>query len=228
MSSTAMRNRVAATSLALVGALGLSACNSSDTSVTTPSSSSSSSSETSSATSETSSSTSESSTTSETPSSSSETSSSSSSEGSSSASGPTEPSAKNATFKFGEPAVIKDGDDLYRLTVKKLEVAPDSVYQEANLNKDNGVVYYTTFEVTPIKTNSTYFGTNSINGLFLYPSFSSGQKAKRLYGDTSACKSESKKLAVGETGSNCYIHQITGDKSSTVTYNNYSYRLKWQ
>lgn len=133
---------------------------------------------------------------------------------------------KGSTLKFGDTAVVDTSGSKFKLTVKSLEVAPDSVYKEANLNKDNGTVYYINYEVSPIKADT--FSTTSVNGLFLYPTFNSGQKAKRLYGDTSACKSDYKKLSVGETGSGCYVYQIDGAKSSTVTYNTYDYSIKWQ
>ncbi|MCG8656391.1 MULTISPECIES: hypothetical protein [Yimella] len=231
MSSTAMRNRVAVTSLALVGALGLTACNS-DTTVTNSSSTSSSTSSESTSTSEspsssqTSTSTSESSTTSESPTSS-ETSSASSESSTTADSGPTDVTPRGTTLKFNQPAVIDESGKVFRLTVKELKVAPESIYSEKNLKKSDGTVYYINFDVSPVKTSGSFY-SSSVNGLWLYPSFGSGQKAKRMYGSTDDCKSSYEKIEVGQSGSGCYIYQITGATSKTVTYANSKNRLTWE
>jgi len=134
----------------------------------------------------------------------------------------------DGTFKIGEPAVIKDDDDVYRLTPTSLEVAPESDYNEARLKKENGTVYYLKFDVTAIKVNPTFFGTSSINGLFFHPEIGSSVKnAKRVYGDTDKCESESEELKAGDTASSCYIYQIPGAKVSTVVYNDYGHNIRW-
>ncbi len=233
MTTNAVRNRAVAAAFAVVGALSLAACGPDDTAGTatsTPTQSSSTSSTTSSDSSS-SSSTSSSDTSSSTESSTSSDSSTSteSSTGGSTASGPVTPSDKNATFSFGDPAVIEDDDETYRLTVKDLQVAPDSVYSQG-LDKAKGTVYFVNFEVSPIKIGSTgKFRTSAINGLFLHPDFASGQTARRMYGDVDACKTDSTAtLQVGEVGKGCYIYQITGDKSSKVVYNDYEHNLTWK
>jgi len=220
-SNTFRRTLVGA--VAIAGALGLAACNSNDTtSVTTPTGSQT----TTSSAAPAPSTTTESSApeTSTTTSEASET----SSQASKPVTGPTEVSNPDGKFKIGQPAVIKDDDDTYRLTPTSLEVAPASAYNEARLKKADGTIYYLKFDVTAIKVNSTFFGTNSINGLFFHPEIGSSVKnAKRIYGDTDACTSDSKKLAAGESGSSCYIYQIPGAKVSTVVYNDYEHNIRW-
>ncbi|NHN55391.1 hypothetical protein G9U51_06285 [Calidifontibacter sp. DB0510] len=232
--NTSLIRRVAAAGIVAATTVGMTACNS-DNTVTEPSSTSSSTTSSSSSSSETSSDTSSSETSSDTSSSdtssdssSSDTSSDSSSDSSSTAdSGPTDPSAKDASFSFGQPAVIADSSQTFRLTVKSLKKAPDSVYSSTSLKKEDGTVYFIDYEVTPLKFDK-FFSNTTVNGLFLYPTFDSSQKAKRLYGDAPGCSSESKELKVGETGSACYVYQVTGKEASTVTYNNYTYRLTWK
>lgn len=231
MSSNTFRRTVIG-AVAVAGALSLAACNSGESaSVTTPAGQTTT---TSSAAPETSTTTEssapETSTTTTEPSetTTSEASKTSTSEATKPATGPTEVSDPDGTFKLGEPAVIKDDDDVYRLTPTSLEVAPASDYNEARLKKANGTVYYLKFDVTPIKVKSSYFGTNSINGLFFHPEIGASVKnAKRVYGDTDACESDSKKLAAGETGSSCYIYQIPGAKVSNVVYNDYDHNIRW-
>ncbi|TWP34297.1 hypothetical protein [Leekyejoonella antrihumi] len=227
--TTSAYRRIAGASIAMIGVLGLAACNNETVSATPPAtsvpSSSSSQAPNQSQSQTTTSQAPE--TTQDAPSTSSSSSSSSAAAGTGSYTGPTQVTAANAKMTFGKGAVIKDGDDLYNLKVKDLKVAPNSVYADANLNKANGIVYYIDFDVTSIKQNKTFFGTNSVNGLFLYPTFKSGAKAKRLYGDAPGCKSTSDKLTVGQTGSSCYVYQITGAKATTVTYNDYSHNITW-
>lgn len=142
--------------------------------------------------------------------------------------GPTEATAANATLALGQSAVIKDSDDTYRLTPKSLEVAPDSVFSETSLKRANGTVYYLKFDVTAIKTNSTYFGTNSVSGLSFHPEIGTGVKnAKRLYGHTTACEDGSKKLAAGQTGSNCFVYQVPGSTVTSVVYNDNDHNIRW-
>ena len=227
MTTNAAYRRIAGASIAMIGVLGLAACNNETVSATPPATSAPSTSA-SQAPSETSTSAApETTTSSAAPSTTTSSSSSSSDAGTGSYTGPTKETAEDAKLKFGKGAVIKDDDDLYNLKVKDLKVAPDSVYADANLNKANGTVYFIDFDVTSIKQNKTYFGTSSVNGLFLYPTFKSGEKAKRLYGDAPGCNSESTKLAAGETGSSCYVYQITGPKATTVTFNDYSHNITW-
>ncbi|NNG38011.1 hypothetical protein HJ588_01805 [Flexivirga sp. ID2601S] len=231
MSRTTVR-RGAAAALAVAGAFTLAACNNSDSaSVTTPSATSSAAPST---TTETTPSTTESSqapSTSETTESSpatSDTSSAASGGASTPVSGPTEVSDPDGKFKIGQPAVIKDDDDTFRLTPTALEVAPDSAYNETRRKKTDGTLYYLKFDITAIKTNATFFGTNSVNGLFFHPAVPDTVKnAKRLYGDTDACKSESKELKAGESGSSCYIYQIPGAPITSVTYNDYDHNIVW-
>ncbi|WP_265443205.1 hypothetical protein [Flexivirga meconopsidis] len=231
MSRTTVR-RGAAAALAVAGAFTLAACNNSESaSVTTPPATSSSAAP--STTTETTPSTTQAPSTTETTTESSPaTSDTASSEASGGAStpvsGPTEVSDPDGKFKIGEPAVIKDDDDTYRLTPTSLEVAPDSAYNETRRKKADGTLYYLKFDVTAIKTNSTFFGTNSVNGLFFHPTVPDSVKgAKRLYGDTDACSSESKELKAGESGSSCYIYQIPGATISSVTYNDYDHNIVW-
>lgn len=142
--------------------------------------------------------------------------------------GPTEVTDAKATLKMGQPAVIEKSDDTFRLTPKSMEVAPDSVFSETSLKKSNGTVYFLKFDVTAIKTNSTYFGTNSVNGLFFHPEIDAGVTgAKRVYGRTADCESDSKKLAPGESGSSCYIYQVPGKTVSNVVYNDSDHRIRW-
>ncbi|WP_431843982.1 hypothetical protein [Calidifontibacter indicus] len=130
-------------------------------------------------------------------------------------------------MKFNEPAVIEESGDTFRLTVKELQVAPDSVYSEKNLDKSKGTVYYVKYDISPIVAKGSFTST-SVNGLWLYPSFKQGQTAKRMYGSTDDCKSSYDKLSVGQTGSGCYIYQISGETSKTVTYANYDHRITWE
>lgn len=232
MSRTTFR-RTSVAAVALAGAFSLAACNSGSSSVSTPSGAASTSAAETPSTTETSSAAPESSTeasTSEpTESSTTESPSSSESTGSSTAvTGPTEVTDKNAKLKIGSPAVIEDDDDTYRLTPTSLQVAPDSVFSETTLKKSNGTVYYMKFDVTAIKTNSTYFGVSSINGLFFHPTVPSTVKgAKRVYGTTDACKSGYEKLAVGQSASSCYMYQIPGATVDSVTYNDYKHNITW-
>lgn len=211
-----MRNSVwrrpAGVSALLLASFGLAACNNNSVTAAPPSVSE---------TSQTSSSASD------TESSANQSPASSSAEASQTSSGSVEETSKYAKLKFGDPAVIVDDDDTYRLTVKDLKVAPESVYQDSSLDKVNGTVYFIDFDVTNLKQGSSYFGTNSINGLFLHPTFQQGVKAKRMYGDLPGCESDSKELAEGETGSNCYIYQIDGPKLSGVTFNDYEHNITW-
>lgn len=212
--------RTAVGAVAIVGALSMAACNSDTASVTTntatpPATSSSSTPPPTSSAPETS--TSEATTPSET-----------SSDAGKPVTGPTALSNPDGTFKIGQPAVIKDSDDIYRLTPKSLEVAPDSAYNEARLKKANGTLYYLKFEITGITVASKYFSTSTVNGLFFHPKIDKSVKdAKRLYGDTAACTSDSKKLAVGETGSACYMYQIPGPTVTDVIYNDYEHNITW-
>ncbi len=130
-------------------------------------------------------------------------------------------------MKFNQAAVIEESGDTFKLTVKELKVAPDSVYSEKNLDKSKGTVYYINFEVSPVKTDGNFYAS-SVNGLWLYPTFKQGQTAKRMYGSTDDCKSGYDKIATGETGSGCYIYQITGETAKTVTYANYDHRITWE
>lgn len=144
--------------------------------------------------------------------------------------GPTEPSAKDAKMKFGEPAVLED-DRLgtYRLTVDELEKAPDSIFDETRLNKSDGTVYFVKYSVTPIKAgSSSSFDPSRINGLFLHPTFEPPQKAKRMYGSVDDCETDRTKLEIGDEGEGCYIYQVSGKESKTVSYKTSQYNLLWQ
>lgn len=234
--ATTKTRRFAGASLAMLGVLALAACNDESVSSATPPEASA---PTSQATQEQSSpseapETTEESQTSET-SEAPETSESSTTDDSSdeggSVSGPTEPTDKDAKLKFGDPAVIEDDSKgTFRIKVKDLKVAPNSVYKEANLNKSNGTVYYVDFSVTPIKkgTSSSDFTTSSVNGLFLHPVFGSDATTKkRLYGDTADCKSGYDKLAIGQSGDSCYVYQIDGKKLTDVAYTTSQYDISW-
>ncbi len=240
--STIKTRRVAGASLAMLGVLALAACNDESVSSATPPEASAPTAQQTqeqSTPSEAPETTEESSTseTSEAPETSDESSSSSSSDESSdeggSVSGPTKPSDKNAKLKFGDPAVIQDDSKgTFRITVKDLKVAPNSVYKEANLNKSNGTVYYVDFSVTPIKkgSSSSSFTTSSVNGLFLHPVFGSDATTKkRLYGHTTECDSGYDKLSIGQSGDSCYIYQIDGKKLTDVAYQTMGsgYNITW-
>lgn len=229
--STNMFRRTAVGALAIAGALGLAACNSDSPTVDKPTSAASSAAPTSESTTDESPSTSEETSPSEEPTPEESTTTSeetSPSEGGTPADGPTEATDARATLKIGQPAVIVDGDDTFRLTPKALEVAPDSVFSTTKLKRSNGTVYYLKFDVAAIKTNSTYFGTNSVNGLFFHPQIDPSVKgAKRLYGDTPACSSDSKKLAAGESASSCYIYQVPGKTVTNVVYNDHDHAIRW-
>lgn len=139
---------------------------------------------------------------------------------------PTTQTAANARLTFGEPAVIKTEHGLMELTVKDLRVAPSSVYAAADLSRANGTVYFVDYTVSPIKPSGS-FRTNSVSGLFLYPTFAQGAKAKRLYGDAPGCNIQSNTLKPGQPGNGCYVYQITGARATTVTYNDYHHNLVW-
>jgi hypothetical protein len=228
MSTNAFRRTLVGT-VAIAGVLGLAACNSDSPAVHTPTgAATSSAAPTREAPSTSSQPTDEASSPSSEETTPSDSSSDSSSESSSAADGPTSVTDANATLKLGEPAVIEDDDDTYRLTAKSLEVAPDSVFSETSLKKANGTVYYLKFDVTAIKTNSTYFGTNSVNGLFFHPEIGSTVKnAKRVYGHTAACDDDTKKLAAGESGTSCYMYQVPGATVTSVVYNDYDHNIRW-
>lgn len=238
MNHKTARKRMAISSIVLAGALGLTACNSEDTTVTEPSATQSESQGSDEASqSEESPSEEESSETSESSESSETSEESPSSEESESGSGgsdsgPTEPSAKDAQMKFGEPAVIEDDTKgNFRLTVDKLEKAPDSVYSNTRLNKSDGTVYFIKFRVAPVSegSSSASFRASSVNGLFMFPTFDASQKAKRMYGSVDGCKTDSsKELAIGETGEGCYIYQVSGKDATTVSYKTSQYNLLWQ
>ncbi|GGB26740.1 hypothetical protein GCM10011492_16270 [Flexivirga endophytica] len=235
MSTTIFRRTVVG-AVAIAGALSLAACNNDSAAVDTPTGAATSTAQSTqaepppseeSAEGE-SSTTSPESESSETSSESSTESSESSTGTSGSADGPTSVTDANATLKIGQPAVIEDSDDTYRLTPKSLEVAPDSVYSETTLKKANGTVYYLKFDVTAIKANSTYFGTNSVNGLFFHPKIDASVKgAKRVYGHTAACDSDSTKLAAGESGNSCYMFQVPGATVDSVVFNDYKHNITW-
>lgn len=220
--SSNMFRRTTVGALAIAGALGLAACNNDTASVSTPTGSQST------ATSKPSTPSSAPTTESSAP----ETSTSEAADPTTSSeapskpvTGPTKATDPKGTLKFGQPAVIVDDDDTFRLTATSLTVAPDSAYSEANLSKSNGKLYYLKFDVTPIKTDSKYF---SVNGLFFHPEIASSVKnAKRLYGDTDACSSDSKPTAIGQTQSSCYIYQIPGATVSNVVYNDYQHNIRW-
>lgn len=223
MSSSIFR-RTTIGAVAIAGALSLAACNSDNASVSTSSAPSASSSTAAPTTTSQSSAPETSTSAATTPS----TTTTSTQQSAPPVSGPTAVSPDNATYKIGQPAVIKDDDGTYRLTPTSLEVAPASAYTEANLNKANGTVYYLKFDVTAINPNATYFGTNSVNGLFFHPEIGASVKnAKRLYGDTKACTSNDTKLAAGQSGSSCYIYQIPGATVSNVVFNDYQHNIRW-
>ncbi|MDF8264775.1 hypothetical protein [Luteipulveratus flavus] len=211
--------RATVVSLALVGALGLSACQ--DTEVTAPSPAAPTASSTSEAPTPSSSST----TTSESPTTSDSSTSSATSSASSAsapAAGSTKLTAPDSTLKFGQPGTIDEGSDnspeIMTITPKKLEVAPAAAYTEANLNKANGTLYYLTFDVTNVQGGSN---STSVNGLFFHPKISAANKgAKRLYGDTEACKSGDNP-ELGKTATQCYLYQIPGSAVSDVEYDGF-------
>lgn len=225
--STNLIRRSMVSAVALSAVLGLAACNSDSPAVEKPTSGA-----TSSAAPTSESTTSEAPRTSEEPSSESSSPSSEetspSSESNDSTGGSTDVTDAKATLQIGQPAVINDDDDTFRLTPKSLEVAPDSVFSTTKLKKSNGTVYYLKFDVAAVKANSTYFGSNSVNGLFFHPEIDPSLKgAKRLYGDTPECTSESKKLAPGESASSCYIYQIPGKSVSNVVYSDNDHHIRW-
>ncbi|TWE09990.1 hypothetical protein [Rudaeicoccus suwonensis] len=135
-------------------------------------------------------------------------------------------------LKFGQPAVIKDDDEgTFRIVVKSLTKAPASAYSAANVNQSSGTMYYINFDVTDLG-GSQYFTPSSPNFLFLYPTFTSSQKAKSggapLNSLPGGCTPNDNTMTTGQTASNCYYYQITGATPTTVTYNDYSINLTWQ
>lgn len=234
--ATTTTRRIAGASIAMLGVLGLAACNNNDVSAATPPATNSpatQSPDTATQSPSTSETTTEETTSAPSTSEPSATTSKSDSEAGDpgKVTGPTKPTDKNAKLKFGDQAVIvDDSKGTYRIKVNDLKVAPKSVYKTANLNESNGTVYFLDFDVTPIKqpAGKDYsFTTSSVNGLFLHPTFQSGAKAKRLYGDAPGCKSEYTKLSIGQSGASCYIYQIDGPKLSGVTFNDYQHNITW-
>ncbi|WP_052595532.1 hypothetical protein [Luteipulveratus mongoliensis] len=147
-------------------------------------------------------------------------------DGGSAGSGDGQVATKGTKLKFGQPAVVREGDessdDSYKLTAKSLEIAPDSVYAAANLNKANGKVYYLRYEVTNIgKASGSSFDASDVNSFMFTPKLAPGQEGKKLIlsGDADkACENEDKALAVGQTGQGCEPYQITGDTITDVVF----------
>lgn len=134
-----------------------------------------------------------------------------------------------ATLKMGEPATIIDGQDAFELTPLALQVAPDSVYAASGLNESDGTVYYLYFSVQALRTNPTYFGVDSINGLFLKPYVDSSRTVRRRYVNAPGCVPIQQQLQPGDIGGNCYVYQIPGPKVTEVTYDDISvHHLIWK
>lgn len=236
-----------ALSVALAGAVGLSACNDSATTVqsttstsstsssgtsdapTSPSTSSSStdSSSTDSTSSE-SSTTDSTSTSSESPSTGSTSSTSSATESSAPTDSGSAAGAKSGTFTFGQSVTIKNDKQTFEVAPTSLQVAPDSAYADANLKRANGTVYYMKYKVKAVNTGGEFFAVNSVNGLFLHPHIDASRTGKRMYGDLRGCSTPNQTLSNGQSGEGCYIYQVTGPTVRSVSYTGYPYQFLWQ
>lgn len=240
MFSTRTRvGRASAATVAIAGLVGLSACNSNEVSTSTPSAPAPATSTESSqapSTSESPStteapSTTESSSTTESPSSTESSSSSSESSSSSATATGADPKAapRGATFKIGEPAVINTGSasrpQFLEIKPTALEKQPDSIFDtERGLKKTNGTVYFLKFDVKNLKAEGSV-STSSVNGLFFHPKAPQG--GKRLYGNVSGCRTEYKRLQQGDSGSACYIYQITGSETKDVVFTKSDTNVTW-
>lgn len=173
--------------------------------------------------------------TSEAPSSSApETSAPSSSSSSAPSSASADPNAKEtpsgSKLKMGQPAIINSGTDskpkLIKVTPTSLTKAPNSaalISKSSNLKPADGDIWFLKFDVANVKSDDSVYST-TVNGLFFHPKVSSG--GKRLYGSDPACDTDSKKLAVGESASGCYIYQVKGSPTDVV-YDSYTYDVEW-
>ncbi|WP_050668349.1 hypothetical protein [Luteipulveratus halotolerans] len=223
--------RAAVVSLALAGALGLSACQEDSPTAAEPTSAAPTSSAAAEPTSEAPSSeapTTEA--TSEAPS----TTAAPSASTSAPAGGPvgdTTLTPEGTTLKFGQPAVVKEGSgdsaDTYRLSATALEVAPDSVYTSENLNKANGKVYYLRYKATNIGKSGATWGASDVNSFMFIPKLSPDQKGKKLIGSIDACDTPSDDIPVGGTGDGCEVYQITGNTVTDVIFRAGDSRVVW-
>lgn len=135
----------------------------------------------------------------------------------------------DAVLRIGQTATITDGLDNFTIQVNALRVAPESIYSQTSLKKSDGTVYFLDFTVGALQVNPTYFGTDSINGLFLRPLYAAGASGKRLYGSEPGCTSTTKQLQPGDTAPNCYAYQIPGAPVTSVTYDDISsHHIVWK
>jgi hypothetical protein len=157
-----------------------------------------------------------------------ETSESSSSESSSSSApagnaGDTTTTPKGTTLKFGQPANLRESStsedaDGYRVQVDGLDKAPDSVYS-GQVTKANGTVYYLRYTVTNTgQDKSSMFDAGDVNGFMLIPNLAPGQKAKKILGSAPGCESEDNQLSVGQSGKGCDAYQVEGADVSEVVW----------
>lgn len=118
------------------------------------------------------------------------------------------------------------------MTVKKLTVAPDSVYT-GTLKKTNGTVYFLTVNYAnaagPVDTTKTVKAAD-INQLELHPVVASGQKGKTFYGSVPGCAHDEDytEIPVGKSQDTCIIYQISGPKATSVVYNDYTNQFTWK
>lgn len=137
-----------------------------------------------------------------------------------------------STLKVGQPATFNHGTDsepdILRLTPQSLTIAPDEVYsEEPRLKKDNGTVYYLRFEVANVKQSSASISTDTIMGIFFHPEFDLGSDGRHFRYDTSECKSPGITLEVGQSGSGCLVFQSSGSPSTNIVYDAYKTKLTW-
>lgn len=221
MTTRSRTGSAAILTLAMAGVLGLSACQG-DTTVEggapTATSTSAPTTEAAPTTSEAAPSTTEEAPTSESPS--------SASSSASTSAAPANPAdlkvtPKGTRLKYGQPGIINEGDErdpqILKVTVKKLEVAPDAAYGEISANKADGKLYFLTYDVTNVKADVD----EGVNRRFLHPATGKGSLDAALdikvsYGSTTGCKSDlGADLPVGQTVQECVIYQIPGDKILT-------------
>lgn len=134
-----------------------------------------------------------------------------------------------AHLRIGSSATIIDGQDTFTLTVDSLTTAPESIYDSGTFERAAGPVYFLTFTVRADAVNPTYFGTDSINGLFLSP-FRDGKTAgKRHYGSVEGCRSVVQQLQPGESAQSCYSYQAAGAPITEVTYDDVAtHHIVWK
>lgn len=142
-------------------------------------------------------------------------------------------SGKSANLKLGQPAVyLDDNKATVCMTVKTLTVAPDSVYT-GTLTKANGPVYFLNVNYANAAASADTtkkVKAADINQLELHPVVASGQKGKTYYGSVPGCAHEGdyNEIPVGKSQDTCIIYQISGPKTTSVVYNDYTNEFTWK